>query len=82
MTESDLQQSRQGVGARLRETRRPRGVTQADLGRRAGLNQAVVMLVEEGVLWHPSIVSSLASALDLTPAWIHWGEPFTEKRVE
>ena len=82
MTESDLQQSRQGVGARLRETRRARGVTQADLGQRAGLNQAVVVLVEEGVLWHPSVISSLAMALNTTQAWIQWSEPFSDKRVE
>ena len=78
MTDSDLQQARQGIGARLRETRRARGITQAALGQRAGLNQAVVVLVEEGVLWHPSVISSLAMALNTTPAWIVWGEPFSD----
>ena len=58
------------------------GLTQAELGRLVGLNQAVVVLVEEGVLWHPSVVSGLAIAMNVSPAWVQWGEPFSDKRVE
>lgn len=59
-----------------------RGLTQPELGRLVGLNQAVVVLVEEGVLWHPSVVSGLAIAMNVSPAWVQWGEPFSDKRVE
>ena len=82
MTNTELQQAKHGIGIRLREARMALGLTQAELGNLAGFNQTVVQHVEDGVLRNPYVTSSLASALDLTPAWIHWGEPFTEKRVE
>ena len=82
MTDSDLQRARQGIGTRTREARIAKGLTQAELGKRVGLNQSVVALIEEGVLWHPSVVSGLAMALDVTPAWVHWGERLEDKRVE
>jgi DNA-binding XRE family transcriptional regulator len=71
-----------GAGARLKEARMTRGLNQAELGRLVGLNQAAVVLVEEGVLWHPSVVSGLAIAMNVSPAWVQWGEPFSDKRVE
>ena len=82
MSDSDLQQARQGIGTRTREARIAKGLTQAELGKRVGLNQSVVALVEEGVLWQPSVVSGLAVAMNVTPAWIQWGESFTTKKVQ
>ena len=76
----DTQKARQGIGTRLREARTARGLTQAELGKLAGFDQAVVQNVEDGVLWHPSVVSELAVAMGLTPAWVQWGEPFADKR--
>ena len=78
LNKADLQKARQGIGNRLRTARMAQGLTQAELGRLAGFDLAVVQDVEDGVLWHPSVVSGLAVALDVTPAWILWGEPFTE----
>ena len=78
LNKADLQKTRQGIGNRLRTARMAQGLTQAELGRLAGFDLAVVQDVEDGVLWHPSVVSGLAVALDVTPAWILWGEPFTE----
>lgn len=82
MTQTVLNHAKQGVGTRLREARAARGFTQDELGRLAGFNQALVQHVEEGVLWNPTIISALAMVLDVTPAWIQWGEPFEKKRVK
>ena len=82
MTHRELEQARQGIGTRLREARTARGLTQAELGKLAGFDQAVVQAVEDGVLWHPNVVSELAVAMSLTPAWLQWGEPFSDERVE
>ena len=78
LNEADLQRARRGIGNRLRTARKAQGLSQAELGRLAGFDLAVVQDVEDGVLWYPGVVSGLAVALDVTPAWIQWGEPFTE----
>jgi len=79
---TELQKARRGIGARLREARAARDLTQAELGKLAGFSQAVVQQIEDGTLWHPNIVSELAVAMGITPAWLQWGEPFSDKRVE
>ena len=81
LTDSELQTTRQGIGTRLKEARIALGLTQAELGNLAGFNQTVVQYVEDGVLRNPYVTSSLASALELTPAWIQWGESFMKKKV-
>jgi len=82
LIEAELQKAMRGIGTRIREARTALGLTQAELGKLAGFNQAVVQDVEDGVLWHPNVVSELAVAMDLTPAWLQWGEPFSDKRGE
>jgi len=82
LTESDMHHARVGIGFRLWEARTAKGLSQAELGKKAGLNQAVVKQVENGMLKYPSVVSGLALALDVTPAWVQWGEPFSDKRGE
>ncbi len=82
LTDSELQTTGQGIGIRLREARTARGLTQAELGKLAGLNQTIVQRIENGMLWHPSVVSELAVAMNVTPAWVQWGEPFTKKKVQ
>lgn len=79
---TELQKARRGIGARLREARAARGLTQAELGKLAGFSQTVVQQIEDGTLWHPNVVSELAVAMGITPAWLQWGEPFSDKRVE
>jgi len=77
---TELQKEKRGIGARLWEARTARRLTQVELGKLAGFSQAVVQNIENGVLWHPSVVSELAVAMGLTPAWLQWGEPFTDKQ--
>ena len=74
MTGEYLQQA-EGISARVKETRMARGLSQAELGRLAGFNKAVVQNVEHGLLWHQNVISGLAIALNVTPAWVQWGEP-------
>ena len=80
MTGTNLQQA-QGISTRLKEARAARGLSQAELGKLAGLNRAVVQNVEHGMLWHPSVISGLAVALNATPAWVQWGEPYAPMRI-
>ena len=75
MAYSEMDTVKQALGARLKEARMARGLTQAELGNLAGFNQAVVQQVEDGVIRQPSVISSLATALDVTSAWVQWGEP-------
>ena len=81
MTGTNLQQA-QGISTRLKEARTARGLSQAELGKLAGFNRAVVQNVEHGMLWHPSVISGLAVALDVTSAWVEWGESSEDERVE
>jgi len=82
LIEAELQKAMRGIGTRIREARTALGLTQTELGKLAGFDQSVVQNVEDGVLWHPSVVSELAVAMDLTPAWVQWGEPFTKERIK
>lgn len=82
LAEANTRKPGQGIGTRLREARIARGLSQAELGKLAGFNQIIVQHVEDGVLQNPSVVSGLAMALDITPAWLQWGEPLEGKRVE
>ena len=82
MAYTEMKPIRKGVGTRIREARTARGLTQTELGKLAGFNQTIVQRVEDGTLWHPSVASELAVAMNVTPAWVQWGEPFADRRVE
>ena len=79
MTHADLQQAKEGIGIRLRETCQAQGTTQEQLGELAGTNQAVIQKIENGVTRHPRSVDGLAIALEVNPAWLQWGEPYADK---
>ena len=81
MTNMETQQAKSGIGARLRESRISRGLTQEELGKLARTNQAVIQKIEDGKVWNPPVVAELASALGVNPAWLQWGEPFAEMRI-
>jgi transcriptional regulator with XRE-family HTH domain len=82
MTHTELEQAKDGIGARLREARISRGLTQVELAKLAGTNQAVVQHIENGVTRHTRMVGGLAIALDVNPAWLQWGERFASMQVE
>jgi transcriptional regulator with XRE-family HTH domain len=81
MTPKELEQAKLAIGTRLREARIAKGITQAELGKLAGTNQAVVQKIEIGWTLRPRMVDGLALALDVNPAWLQWGEPFAIMRV-
>ena len=82
MTKSNLQQVRLGIGLRLWEARTAKGLSQLELGKLSGFNQAVVQQVEDGVLRQPSVVSGLTMAMSVAPAWVQWGEWLEDGRVK
>ena len=81
MTNMEIQQAKSCIGARLRESRISKGLTQEELGKLARTNQAAIQKIENGNVWNPPVVAELASALGVNPAWLLWGEPFAEMRV-
>lgn len=81
MTNMETQQAKLDIGARLRESRISKGLTQEELGKLARTNQAVIQKIENGKAWNPPVVAELASALGVNPAWLQWGEPFAEMRI-
>ena len=78
----DLQRATQDIGTRLQEARTAKGLSQAELGRLAGFNKTVVQKIERGTVWHPSVVAELAVALDVNPAWLQWGDPFSPTQID
>ena len=82
MTNLEIQKAKPGIGARLREARTSRGFTRTKLGKLSGTNKAVIQQIEKGKVWNPRIVTDLASALGVNPAWLQWGEPFAPMRTD
>ena len=82
MIHTELVQAKLGIANRLLETRISKGLTQEKLGELTGTNQAVIQKIENGKVWHPSVVAEIAVALDVNPAWLQWGEPFAPMRID
>ena len=82
MTNQEIQQARPGIGARLREARISRGLTRKKLGKLSGTNKAIIQQIEKGKVWNPCVVTELASALGVNPAWLQWGDPFAPMRID
>lgn len=82
MTPKELEQAKFTIGVRLREARNAKGITQAQLGKLAGTNQAVITKIEQGKSCYPRVIDGLALALQVNPAWLQWGERFADMRVE
>ena len=81
MTHTELQQAKEEIGIRLRETRIERKFTQEQLADLAGTNQAVIQKIENGKSKQPRIMEDLAIALEVNPAWLQWGEPYAVKHL-
>ncbi len=82
MTQTELEQAKLAIGARLREARKAKGITQEKLAKLASTTQAVIQKIENGKAIHTRIVDRLALALQVNPAWLQWGKPFAGRRVE
>ena len=80
MTHTELQQAKEGIGIRLRETRIERSLTQEQLGELAGTNQAVIQKIENGKSFRPRLIMEIAESLEVNPAWLQFGEPWAEKK--
>lgn len=64
------------LGARLCYLRHRRALTQNQLAKRAGTNQAVINKVERGISKRPRCIKRLAKALEVNPAWLEYGTEF------
>ncbi len=68
-----------GVGIRVRRLREEFGFTQSVLADMAGTNQAVIQKIENGHSTRPRVLSTIAVALDVNPAWLQYGDGFAKK---
>lgn len=75
-----LQDDAEKIGERLYDARARKGLTQEELGKAAGSNQAVVQKIENGKSKRPRIVVELATVLEVNPAWLQFG-PYAASRV-
>jgi len=80
MNRTELQ-AKDGIGKRLRETRKARGLTQVKLAEKANTNQAVIQKIENGKSVQPRNIEDLALVLQVNPAWLQWGEPYAAVQV-
>ena len=67
------------LGERLRCRRREKGWTQDQLASHAGTNQAVIQKIENGRSLRPRKINEIASALDVTPSWLMFGNESENK---
>lgn len=63
-----------GMGARLRAVRVDKGLTKAELGRRADLTAPSVTQIENGGQSGVQVIEALAKALNVSPAWLAFAE--------
>jgi transcriptional regulator with XRE-family HTH domain len=62
------------LGERLRCRRREKGWTQEQLAALAGTNQAVIQKIENGRSLRPRRINEIATALDVSPSWLMFGD--------
>jgi len=61
------------LGGRLRKRRRDLGWTQVYLAEQVGTSQAVIQKIENGKSLRPRILTAIAEALEVHPAWLMFG---------
>ncbi len=76
-----LKEDEDAVGARLRELRLSKGLTQTQLGVRSGSNQATIQKIENGHSTRPRNVVELAVVLEVNPAWLIFGDLCASKEM-
>ncbi|VAX11653.1 hypothetical protein MNBD_GAMMA26-39 [hydrothermal vent metagenome] len=62
------------LGDRLRCQRREKGWTQEQLAAKADTSQAVIQKIENGRSLRPRKIDALATALEVTPSWLLFGD--------
>ena len=62
------------LGERLRFRRRELGLTQDELALLSGTNQAVIQKIKNGKSLRPSKLDVIADALNITAAWLLYGD--------
>lgn len=62
------------LGERLRFRRKEIGWTQEYLAEQVGTSQAVIQKIENGKSLRPRKIDSIAQALNVSPAWLMFGE--------
>ena len=62
------------LGQRMRFMRVQKGWTQEQLAARAGTNQAVIQKIENGKSLRPRKIDTIASVLEVSPAWLMFGD--------
>ena len=82
MTSPELEKANLEIGARLREARKARGLSQAQLAESAGTIPAAIEKLENSEILSPRTVVELATILNVTPAWLLWGNPYAPMRVD
>jgi DNA-binding XRE family transcriptional regulator len=82
MTHTELLNAKLGIANRLREARISKGLSQDKLGELVDTSRDVIQKIENGEVWHPSVIAELAVALDVNPAWLQWGEPFAPMQID
>jgi len=63
-----------GIGKRLREARKAKGLSQAELGEKSGLTQQAIGELEAGRARNSVHTVALARALDVSSTWLTTGE--------
>lgn len=67
------------IGIRLRSARREKGLTQDQLAKEAGTNQAVIQKIENGKSLRPRQIMRISEVLGVNPAWLQFGEPWADR---
>lgn len=62
------------LAARMRWARLHRNLTQEELAKKAGTSQSQVYKIEQGRVKRPRNIGEIARALDVSPAWLQFGE--------
>jgi len=71
-----------GIGTRLREARKARGLSKDKLAEFANTIPSVIEKLEKDEVLFPLIVVEMATILGVTPAWLMWGDPYAPMRVD
>lgn len=69
----------ENIGLRLRSARRDKGLTQDELAKEAGTNQAVIQKIENGKSLRPRNIMDIAKVLNVNPAWLQFGDPWANR---
>ena len=81
MAPTELEKENLGIGARVRDARIARGLSQDKLAEFADTIPSVIEKLENGEVLLPLIVVEIATVLGVTPAWLIWGNPYAPMRV-